>query len=553
MDLLLDGEALGLPLGDPVDVALMLLEKEEPFWITLFDIGEAQFFDGQNLSSVTFVLSGLAFKVFKEIGLNCREPNKDEKEKKGMKPIDLLNFVSQISWVCDPYQIVRPTPGNKRSRFFLSKKMPQRPDIFCHILEVILLDSQPEVKIIVDGLEDPRRISYLDTRRFEANLTRLIDEGIKKDKIGPTIIIPDTQNGFTTLQKEIAWLKSLLQFKMATYNPPQESSIKKQIVRILANHCDESVAIDISNEESRLRKLVRASIEAKKTIPISITIAHGLKVPQSLKNKDRFGPPTFAWLYNIFEFALMNLEVKKIWPPGLTFYLFEEGPLFHEMLGVGWEIVERNLRITQRLIDELEVPALILPLLPEYFPAEKVAKTSISSPTDEEIFSMVCSLEEMQDREVMDLLYVTSKKDFAWIRQRVGRELWQKAWELAKAKNMMLKYCKDVGLFFQLIKEKTGENVENRLLDGAVTEKEGRFCFKLTRLALFNHGSAIVERNKCGRLACWVVPEYRLEDGLFRIQEKVLPVRPIRINLTDFGESGNPYIWCYEVYQRNNS
>ncbi len=523
-----------------------LIEQGDDFWASIFSLIKARVFDGYRLSDIIFVFppgSELQLKVFHELNIPCKELDRSAGILNFLRSADLVNLIKNWVYVYDPDNCLNLTPGKNRFNILVSNALPIKRNLFGHFIEVRLVDDTAIVK--VDGKE-LKRIP-INSRRFDADLSRII-AGVSQTNLSDfsrrtEVIVPDTSSGKTTLSAELLWARSLLDWRMMNYRlQTRDDSIEEKILRILLKHSD--VQLHHSSRVSLLQQ-IRSSVNSHLPIPISLTIANGMRVPHSLKNKERFGPPTFAWMYNLMEFALINRKVMTVWPKGVVFYLMEEGFIFCDLLGVSKEIVYRNLNITQQLIDGIGAPAKIVLMLPEHFPAEKIAKVNIAQPTEEEIFSMLCSLEEMQDREIFDLLYTTRQKDFSFVRKKVGSTVWEKAREFTVIKNKMLQYRKDSNLFVHLIGS-IGDNVDDkRLIDAAITEKEGRICFKLTGQTLFNHGASIVNRMPPGKVWCVVLPEYRLEQNYFGKN----PVRPVFIAPDDFGYQGQPYIWFYELVQ----
>lgn len=524
---------------DPTEVALALIDTEEGK--ILEDLASGCTED----EKITFVISEVACPVFLELGWPHR-PGKDEELRSGYTP-DRLRHTLRRDWtwvVCQDGLALKPhRERTRRPKFIMARRFPHTD--FRHVIEIRFVSST--ARIIVDGEELYSAVSCAN-RRFYADLVRLVDKAAKlpPGQTKTRIELPDTREGITIFSQEMKWLNLLLAHRVRGYCPPQGSR-ERQVLRILLNHSDEGVVVS-GMAQDNLRAIIRASTEMGKPVPISLTVAHGMRAPNPLKftSDSIHGAPTAAWAYNVFELALMDREVRTLYQPGLHFYVFEEGYLFRDLADVPLEIVERNVAITNRIIRELAAPVMILPMLSEHFPEKEVVATA-AAVTDPEVFAMLCSVPEMKERSAMDLLYTIRDKPFARFKREMPA-LWAKARNMAEAKNRRLAWRKKTGLFPRLIAEATGEKIDGRVVDAAITEKEGRICFKLTGEAMFNHGAAVIERDTNGRFACWVVPEYRLAGGHFCLQKRVRPIRRVSV---DFGESGIPLLpdstWCYEV------
>lgn len=356
--------------------------------------------------------------------------------------------------------------------------------------------------------------------------------------------LPTLDNNETTLEKEIDWAKELTQHILRITERADAKTVRiyglsDAILRFLLSESRKTVD-DISR--GYMLERVRNSVSKNKPIPISITVALGIRFLNPLKHKESSNPPTAAWLYNIYKLNLIAERVRRFYPPGIVFYLFEEGYVLMDLFGISKETVDRNLEITREMIVSLNAPLKIIPLLPEHFPKDRMSEMNLSNIEEADIFAIMCSLPDMQSRKIMDMLYQKKEKPFSEIKRQM-ENIWKLAAEIALAKTELLVYRKKVKLFQHLLTNMNGNaDMEERLLDAAVTEKEGRLSFRFTGGTLFSHGAAVLERNGDGKNSCAVVPEYKLANASWKDQGKRKFVKPIYMNLR-----GARYIWAYEV------
>lgn len=354
------------------------------------------------------------------------------------------------------------------------------------------------------------------------------------------IKLPEIRVEETSFTEEVDFARNtidqrLLGFKIA----PDEGERHKSILKILLNHCDFTTDLEA---RKNLADKIKGSVDKNLPVPISLTIAHGIKAPNKLKNFDPYSPPSAAWLYNIFKLKLISEKIRTIYDPGAEYYLFEEGYIFNDIFNYPKEIVDMNVDVTMKMISGMDLPARIIKLNERDFPEGEVKKIEPKI-SDAEIYATLCSIEEMNDPEIMEYLYNYRGRNYELIKENVGM-LWDQAKAITAVKNQKLTYRKLTGLFARKI-HSIDSNMNGRLVDGAITEKGGRLSFKLTGETLFNHGAAIVSRNETGKYNCIVVPEYRIVNGSTTINGKVINVRPIKINLKEIGYDKS-YIWMYE-------
>lgn len=549
MDIYLKAREFGIPDADPRDpdeVAIELLDSDYREALAL--VGQI----GKAMGAVFHVKTRYAAQVLSDATVCLTQVAEDGNgASHGFGPDELAAFAAERTWVVLDTGLsgyADDTEMHPKLLFAMDEPDKLQRDSFLHVVK-LRFAGDGSLIVEVDGQLKAALDVTVREGKFMSGLRRTlaaVADSPKGASVSTTrVSVPDTLKGATTFTAEADWVRSLITARDRGYRPPSGST-ESQILKILINHCDTSVQLG-SSARANLETVIRRSTLQRRPIPITLTIAHGMRVPHPWKNADRFGPPTAGWLYNLFEFMRIDSEVRRVYEPGVVFYILEEGPLFCDMLGVPRTVVDRNLRMFQRMVDELKAPVVTLPMLPAYFPPVEVA--AISAPaTDEEIFAILCSDSEMMDRSVMDLLYTQRNKPWSEIRRKVG-SLWGKAAEVAERKNQLLAYRKKVGLFPRLVSEHCGgQPMADRLVDGAITEKDGRICFRMTAWAMFNHGAAVLERDETGRVVCHVWPEYRLQAGTVRFPGEVRTrkVRPVRMNPADLGEPGDHFVWCYE-------
>jgi len=348
----------------------------------------------------------------------------------------------------------------------------------------------------------------------------------------------------TSLEKEIAWAKSLTEYILRITLRADLKTVRiygkeNAILRFILSESRKTV--DDVSRKHMLEKIIN-SVSKNKPIPISITVALGIRFPNLLKHSEPSNPPTAAWLYNFYKLNLIAERIQRIYSPGMEVFLFEEGYILMDMFGISPKTVDKNLEISRTMIEKLNAPLRIISLLPEHFPKDRQLEIGLSEIDEADIFAILCSLPEMRSKTIMDLLYQKKDKPFKEIREQMNG-LWIRAAEIARTKTELLAYRKKIKLFPRLITGLTGDSdIEERILDAAVTEKSGRLSFRFTGGTLSSHGAAVLERNADGKNSCVVVPEYKLAKSFWRDQSKRKFVRPVYINL-----GKKRYIWAYEV------
>jgi len=342
-----------------------------------------------------------------------------------------------------------------------------------------------------------------------------------------------------TFAGEVARILNALRSLMQSYRLLGNLTAAEQILRIFVK--TGSGLTPQGEAKEKLLQQIQTSLRMGMPIPMSLTIAHGLRAPNPLKYEDPFGPPTYAWLHSLFTFLLISERVKCVYQPGMQFFVFEEGHLFDELLEVPKGVVDRNLRMFQRLIDATSAPVTSINLFKEHLPEAEAVKLPVEV-LEAEVHAFVCSSPWMNDPEVLGDLYVRGDKPYELIKERVGRARWEEMRQKALRKSQTLALRRHNGIFRHLVKKATGMDVAGRMIDGAITSKEGRLSIKATGGALFNHGMPVVDWR---RNTCHIVPQYRIGSD-FTVGNRSFPLGKVLISPAEFGEEGATYMWCYE-------
>lgn len=350
----------------------------------------------------------------------------------------------------------------------------------------------------------------------------------------------------TTLLHEINLVKKTIANDVQLYIPCKKITLENQIFNLLAK--GRNATVPKGEARIRLVKQIYESISYGLTIPVSLAVLLGFRMPNNLKYKEPFGPPTYAWLHSLLVLGSIAARVKKVYPPGIQFYLFEEGYIFNNIFHIQEWIVNRNLRILKTFIDDLNIPVTVIHLLPEHFPKNDIEKIVIHDPTDAEVFAFLCSMPWMNDEEIIKSLYIACEKSFEAIRIHVGNDKWSNVKEDVRYKNKILAFRRHNSLYTRLIFDIHKNDVEGRLIDTSMTVKEGRICIRLTLDAFPNHGMPILDTIRCH---CHIIPEYRIYEWLrshpFNIEQRQINIDPVKINHSEFGEVCNQWTWVYHL------
>jgi hypothetical protein len=365
----------------------------------------------------------------------------------------------------------------------------------------------------VDGVETSVGMSP----RFALDLMKTITRALAGPK-GPVIELPSLDGDVTTLAAELAFFDSQLKWRLDGYTVPA-GSVPDAVLSILVSHTKEGLPPLSGTERTRLTNIIGQFVKLRKPVPVTISYAIGVRIPNRLKFFEDAQVPTLAWVHTGWFFKLLNEKVKRVYAPGLRIVVFDEATLFASMLpGFSLEGVEKFLDMTRELFRRMDTPIEIIPLSRDQFPEKEVGKVSVL-PDRERTYAILCSLPEMQDPDIMHDLYHKRDRDYDAARRLAG-PLWAVAEQNSAIISRYLTYRKNARLFSTLL---GGSD----FVDACVTEKEERIVLDMTANALPNHGMPLVRRNVAGAYSMKIVPEYRFTGRR--------NMHPVRIALSEFG------------------
>ena len=290
-------------------------------------------------------------------------------------------------------------------------------------------------------------------------------------------------------------------------------------------------------ERNRLANQINGFVRANKPVVITISLAIGCRISNSLKFREQVNLPTQAWAHLAWFFSLVNEKVQRIYAPGLRVVIFDEATLFARLMGLSPQEVKQHLMATRKIIAAMNAPIEIVEMRPEMFPSEEVQAITVSV-DNEIIYAIACSMLGMRRAEAMDPLYRTREKDFSTLREMMGLDLWDRARTIAEEVARCLQWRKRARLFDKLL------GVSG--IDACVTDKGERLVFDVTSNALLNHGMPVIRREQSGLYKAWIVPEYRIRESVV-IDEKTRYTRPVCISPSEFGLKGPDYTFYYLV------
>lgn len=302
---------------------------------------------------------------------------------------------------------------------------------------------------------------------------------------------------FTTLSQEVTFYKELIKYRLTHYEIKRNYPLSEKILQIFLSH---SKKIEISPEKKReILEMIEKETRKENPITVGISFALGARIPNSLKFKEIIPFPTLGWMHFGYFFTLLNEKIKKVYPPGIQVFVFEESSAFPEFFNP----TETKIMIaaSKKIFEMLNSPIEIIPLKKEYFPEEEVEKINVNVGEDQ-IFGILCSLPEMVNMEVMETLYLNKKeRNYQKIKKMVP-DLWEKAKNFCVKMNKYWTFRKEKKLFEKLIGKK--------FLDCCATQKKDRIVFDITSNCLLNHGMPVVQRNFNGFYKIYIIPEYRI-------------------------------------------
>ncbi len=407
------------------------------------------------------------------------------------------------------YPRVITTPEGKTKAVLVSGQRPNSDQFGKHIV-VAQPDGHTD-KVIVYTNGQISAAHDASDGRVAIQVNKSVYEAVSSEA-KKTVKLPDIERGITNLDQEVEFLKDMRKYRLRSYEAPT-GPVHDSIVRILEQHHEQSVPLTKDDVHELARKIT-PFIKDGIPVPVSLTFALTLRAPNSLKYKEGENLPTYGWLHFIDFMATVNEKVKRVYPPGIKIFMFEEGTLFGERLGVSKESVAKNMEFNRRAIQKLDAPIELIPLVPEDFPDKEVERTNIPLVDDTQIYALVCSRPDVTDPSVFQYLYEeNSRQNRNWseIKQKVG-PIWNAAHETSKYIRRALQYRKSSKLFERLIKREDPRYAKHDnpiAIDATVTDKEGRIVFDVTT-TLFKHGMTVVRRNTNGEHKVVIVPEYRI-------------------------------------------
>ncbi|MCA9390299.1 hypothetical protein KC571_02740 [candidate division WWE3 bacterium] len=438
----------------------------------------------------------------------------------GLKQLDaesVVTWCGKQTWIVDPMGFVPRDRLNTCA--LISTEAPQVRNSWSKVIEV--RQSEVECEVWVDGR--PRSNLPMSETRFFINLGRQVNALIAEESVtqsAPKVVQPTLKHAkgqlTTTLAAEIGYLQTLLDNRLFNFISP-DGPIPNQILDIIITHTERQVEVS-GTAQRQLRSLIGEFVRAKEPILITISMAIGCRIPNSLKYSEMVQLPTFAWLYMAWFFKFINEKVKTIYEPGIRVVFFDEATLFAELMELDPEDVRRHLLATRALIKQIGAPIEIIEMEPKMFEYEQARQISVGVTIDK-IYAIAMSMQDMTMAEAMDPLYVTRDKDWAALKRLIGPKIWDEAERRVKEITQVLAWRKKADLF--------GKILGRSGVDACITDKDERIVFDVTANALINHGIPVVER-KGERLVVRIVPEYRVE--------KEYPnARPVYLDVSELG------------------
>jgi hypothetical protein len=500
-----------------VDGAMEQLRDRNSIWTLIGDLfdGGARFFTPE--AKEVEVLEALGFPA----GLSTRG---------GMNAHDLKKWAGNSTWVIDGEGLYDPTQ-NSTKKTGLIFACPHRPKVLEPMRTLRVVSQNGSVFVYIEGEEDPACTIDRHDDRWPVRLTRGIKRLASKRKKKPTpmIVIPPAKDGVTTLQKEAVFYRSLADNRLHGYIQPCKTDAGA-VLGVILSHTEEQIKLDRFERKDLTRKIGHF-MKDQKPIEITISLAIGCRIQNRLKYFEETNMPTLGWAHLAWYFRYIDEKVKRIYAPGIKLIVFDEAILFHEMMGISEQVVRDNLRATRSLIEGIGAPIQIYEMEKELFPDDEI-EIRRGCANVAQVYAMVCSLPEMNNKDVMKCLYKSRGRNYGKIRRIVGEELWAKAQRFSDVVVSYLSWRKETKLFQRLGFEQS--------LDACITDKSGRIVFDITSGLLINHGMPVVRRGQRGVYKIFVLPEYRIKDEFPKAV-------PIKIDpKQSFGIDGEPYVFYYK-------
>lgn len=334
----------------------------------------------------------------------------------------------------------------------------------------------------------------------------------------------------TTLSEEYRYYEDLIDFRLRGFVPPKAAGVAERVFKIICAQAHREERIKIDNREERdLISIVEHHVSQGTPIPITLSLAIGLRVNNPLKYYE-FSPfPTLGWIHFGYFFKSLQKKVETVYSPGVKIIVFDEAPLLSQFFDIEAEYVRRFLKSVRGLFQLIDSPITIIEMNPEKFPLSEVEKISVKI-HDAQIYAAACSFPQMKEQCAMDYLYRQRKRDYNHMRELIGEALWSRAECTSKVVSQHLAYRKSVNMFAEI--------VGTPFLDACITDKNGRIVFDVTSPALINHGMPVVSRGSNGSCRFQIIPEYR-------IAHEFLGAKPVKISAKEFDGDGDFFTFYY--------
>ena len=339
----------------------------------------------------------------------------------------------------------------------------------------------------------------------------------------------------TTLSEECRYYEDLIDFRLRGFIPPKTVGVAEKVFKIICAqaHREERMKLD-SREEQDIILMIDHHISRGTPIPITLSLAIGLRVNNSLKYREFIHFPSLGWIHFGYFFKSLQKKVKMVYRPGVKIIVFDEATLLSRFFDIEAAYVEKFLKSVRGLFQRIDAPIAIVEMSSEKFPSSEVEKMPVKV-NDAQIYAAACSFPQMKERCAMDYLYRQRKRDYGQIREFIGEELWSHAERTSKVVAQHLAYRKSVNMFAEI--------VGAPFLDACITDKNKRIVFDITSPALINHGMPVVSRGLNGSYRLQIIPEYR-------IAHEFSNAKPIKISAKEFGDNEDLFTFYYEVERR---
>lgn len=413
----------------------------------------------------------------------------------------LYKYARKITFIHDPIGIIEANNHHielsHATRRALISESPSRSNAFG---KVISINTNGHPHYIEVRTSDDQTY-YFDTCNPDFVHEFIDTLSLSKPKENAnTIKLPEVSAGTTSLDQEVKFLDDLTRTKILNYRAPDLGSKPETILGILLAHSENKTAVSTHAREC-LTQLLDQLISSEKPIPITMSIAVATRILNRLKFFEPDNLPTYAWMHMGNFFRLINEKIQTIHPAGINVTIFDEATLLGPQLGISSADIAQHLTSTRHLLSLVKAPIQIIPLTTEMFPESEIVKIN-PQVTDEQIYAVVCSRQDMTSKQIMDQLYTSRDRNYSCIADLVGADMWEDSRRKAITIARHLEYRKQVGLFDKLVDQKG--------IDATVTDKADRIVFDITSNALFNHAMPLVRRDRNTMHKVRIIPEYRI-------------------------------------------